>query len=152
MSTVVGSDYEQFLMKLFVDVDDLGAGVINPPQMYRALAYTISPFRHRSITELTAAFLITLVDRNNTGFVNMQQFLRIHQIFSHFWMAFRIYDPNDSGWIKYTDLEAAMAYCCLPMTERPANDVRHHVHRRARLCLDHFIRLCALSMSDMLDQ
>ncbi|XP_065285794.1 sorcin-like [Dermacentor albipictus] len=146
MSSFPGSVYERYLVSIFVGIDEGDTGLINVNQLHLALLSSITYLRYRVISLKTARMLMTVVDRERTGTINMQQFFLLYRIVFVLWKSFRQYDPNNSGWIKHVDLRAAMACNRLQFTDYQLNEVLSYDSTRGWISLDHYLQLCAMGI------
>ncbi|KAL1439382.1 hypothetical protein MTO96_010394 [Rhipicephalus appendiculatus] len=147
MTTPPDRDRERFLVDVFAQADTNNSGLIDVRQLRAALAATITHQRYRTISLKTTAMLLSLVDPRNRGVLNMQQFLWLYQIVYRLWKSFQIYDLNNSGWIRHSDVRAAVA--CnnrLRLSDQQLNEVLGHGEHRIWVTLDQYLQLCALSI------
>uniref|UniRef100_A0A224YRE7 Uncharacterized protein n=1 Tax=Rhipicephalus zambeziensis TaxID=60191 RepID=A0A224YRE7_9ACAR len=147
MSSRPGSTYERYLVNTFLEADKDAVGLLNVRQLsfalYDRLAY---PRRRRSFSLKTTTMLMAVVDRNNRGFLSMQQFIWLHQTVYRFWKAFRKYDLDNCGWIWHTDVRAVMACIRLHVTDYQMHDVLGVIERRTWVSLEDYVQLCCLSI------
>ncbi|XP_075533221.1 sorcin-like [Dermacentor variabilis] len=146
MSSFPGSTYERYLVSIFVEIDERDRGFINAAQLHLALMSSITYLRYRVISQKTARMLMTVVDRERRGIINMQQFFLLYRIVFALWRSFRQYDPNNSGWIRHVDLRAAMACNRLQFTDYQLNEVLGYDSTRGWISLDHYLQLCAMGI------
>ncbi|KAL1439381.1 hypothetical protein MTO96_010393 [Rhipicephalus appendiculatus] len=147
MSSFPGSMYERFLVDVFIEADTNTSGVLNVVKLRAALAATITYQRYRTISLKTAAMLMSLVDIGSRGVLNMRQFFLLHRVVNRLWTAFRLYDLNNSGWIRHSDIRAALAFDSrLQLSDQQLNAVLGYGEHRRWVSLDQYFQLCALSI------
>ncbi|KAH7984560.1 uncharacterized protein LOC119383380 [Rhipicephalus sanguineus] len=145
MSSFPGSIYERFLVDIFIEADFNNLGVLDVRKLRAALAATITYLRYRTISLRTTDMLMALVDIGRRGFLNMQQFFLLHQVVNRLWKSFRLYDLNNSGWIRHSDVRAAVNNG-LQLSDQQMNEVLGHGEHRIWVSLDQYLQLCVLSI------
>ncbi|XP_049268995.1 uncharacterized protein LOC125757440 [Rhipicephalus sanguineus] len=147
MSSFPGSIYERFLVDIFIEADFNSLGVLDVRKLHTALKAIITYLRYRTISLRTTYMLMALVDIGRRGFLNIQQFFLLHQVVNRLWKSFRLYDLNNSGWIRHSDVRAAVA--CnngLQLSDQQMNEVLGHGEHRIWVSLDQYLQLCVLSI------
>ncbi|KAH7984314.1 sorcin [Rhipicephalus sanguineus] len=146
MSSCPGSDYERYLVDVFLEADKDASGFLDVHQLRAALYETVAYPRYRAFSLKTTSLLMAVVNLNNQGFLTMQQFFWLHQTVYRFWKAFRKYDLDNCGWIWHTDVRAVMACIRLQVTDDQMEEVLGLIEHRTWVSLEEYVQLCSISI------
>ncbi|KAL1439380.1 hypothetical protein MTO96_010392 [Rhipicephalus appendiculatus] len=146
MSSCPGSEYERFLVDVFLEADKDACGLLDVHQLSVALYETIAYPRYRAFSLKTTTLLMAVVDLNNKGFLTMQQFFWLHQTVYRLWKSFRKYDLDNCGWIRHTDVRTAMACINLHATDHQMNEALGLIEHRTWVSLNEYVQLCSISI------
>ena len=136
---VNGQPVDQQILTTFMTVDLNKSGHINAEQLQRAILFSTQTH----LSHETCAKLITFFDRRQSGFINVNEFQQLFQMFNNWKTTFDGYDTDRKGSVDQSQLQRALKHLGHNVSTQFTNNIlRTYNPRTKRITLDQFIFIC----------